>query len=140
MNAKSSKLVEVCNLKNDKPLLYSSDLADIFNLSKTTIKHYLTIGSSLGLVDYDPIFEEARNRVRLKEILPGSNSVVVEKDGICIGVYKSQNEVSRLSEQIFGRKYSPSLIGMILNGKVRQIPGYTLRREPSPKSDSKHTN
>ena len=140
LNARKSILVEVCKLKSDEPSLYTSDLADIFNLSKTTIKHYLTIGSSLGLVDYDPIFEEARNRVRLKALLPGSKRVIVEKEGQIIGVFQSQNEVSRLSEQIFGRKYSPSLIGMILNGKVRQIPGYILRREPVKDSDSKHLN
>lgn len=90
-----------------------------------TIIRYLKKGAKLGWCDYDPKEETRKgsgNRKNKRE-----RGVVILKDGLIIGEFKSANYIEKNSMEIFGEKMFGSNICKVCKGEKSQYKGLTFK-------------
>lgn len=125
--ALSNQVEKVCEYWNNKEEWETTtDLANKFNLSITTIRRYLKQGYKLGwCTDYNP--DDELKKAYKFAIKSTAKPVKVFKSDKLLGIYPSVSELSRQSEEIFGVKLSSSKIGLVCNGKRNHHKGFTFK-------------
>lgn len=107
---------EVCEYWNNKQEWETtSDLANHFNVSQTTIMNYLKSGERLRLCSYDVSVEKTKTAV--KNGKANSRAVEVFGNNKSLGVFESASELERRSEELFGVKLNHSAISLVANGR-----------------------
>jgi len=107
--AMSNMVKEVCDFKNEHTELTPLEISKFFPICRETITKYLHIGNKYGWCKYTG----------------NSKNIVVSKDNEIIGIYKSAKELSDLSENDFGVKFSEGYIRTVCK-KDKLYKGYKL--------------
>ena len=104
----------------------SKDIEKKLKVSKSSTRSYLIIASQLKLCDYDSQKSKARgaefrisNNVRCKPIVLFYNQEM-------IGVHPSASDLHRLSYDLYGKKFSLSVISNVCNKKLDGFDGYVM--------------
>ena len=117
----TSLKVEVCKMWNEgKKVL---EIADIYNLSKSTIINYLKQGAEAGLCNYNPKKEMERSFGNRKKPIK-----MFDKDDILLGIFESASYLSRKSEELFGIKLKSSNISKSSNNNGKLYKGYKFKK------------
>lgn len=117
---------EVCdywnNKRDDKT---TTDVGKIFNLDRTTIRHYLKKGVKLGWCNYNAKEEMKKSALNSVSLL--KKKVEIFKNGQSLGVFESCAELERRSEELLGIKFSSKSISSVCTGKRKQYKGFTFK-------------
>jgi hypothetical protein len=100
--ATTNKIKEICSYQVEHPECSTSDLAKHFQLSPTTIVKYLKRGTNLGWCSYNT--QEAVKQAQQKTLQTCGHPIRVWKNDDLIGTFESKTELSRQSENVFGRR------------------------------------
>lgn len=120
--SQKSLVFEVCEYwKNKKDEETTKDLEKYFGLCRSTIIKYLNKGTKYGWCFYDGKEEILKNKTNL------SKKVGVYKDNQFKGKYPSAMELSRISEEVFGVKFSLQNISLVCLGKKKKYKGYIFK-------------
>lgn len=120
----SNILKEVCTYwKNRSNNESTTDLMNVFHISRTTIIRYLKRGVELGWCEYDPK-EEYIKGTRTKT---NGKEVEIFKDGVSLGIFESASELSRRSIELFGVKLDSKNISSVCLGKSSHHKKYTFK-------------
>ena len=127
--ALSNRVKEVCDywhLHNDtnNENLNSSDIGEVFNLSKVTINRYLKTGNRFNWCNYNPKEEVIKS---VKKSKGSRKSVNVFKNGELKGTFESIMDLERNSIQTFGTKLNHNSISRVLNNKTNSYKGFTFK-------------
>lgn len=99
IDARKSKIYEICKIKKNNPKLTSNEISDITGVERSVIVDYLKLGKNLGWCTYDSKEEQRlsaqRNRPRKKIAVKNDNNEV-------LGVFDSCSELERQSVKLFG--------------------------------------
>ncbi|AKA70177.1 hypothetical protein [Clostridium scatologenes] len=120
----------VCEIKRDNPNLTSTEISNMFKLSKTTVKKYLSKGSKIwNWVHYDPKEEMKKSGVKCAKLK--CKEVEIFKDEISLGKFESCTKLEEKSEKVFGIKLAQSRISDICNPKSKRYQtlykGFTFK-------------
>ena len=117
----SNRIKEICDYWNNKEEWETTkDLANKFKLDRHTIIKHLKNGKRLGWCEYDSE-EEIKKGVRSQ-----GKPVIILKNNICLGVFKSAGELARRSKELFNIELNHSSICRYNNeGKVHK--GFTFK-------------
>ncbi|WP_133014901.1 hypothetical protein [Clostridium cuniculi] len=126
----NNKIKDVCNYWNNKENWETTGtLAKEFNTNKNTIRKYLSKGTKLGWINYNP--EEEAERIRIQNAntnkITRIKTVEVFKDGDSLGIFRSLSELSNVSEDVFGVRLQCGNISLVCNGKKPQYKGFTFK-------------
>ena len=104
-DSEKSLIKQVCeywrihnNINNEN--ISTKKLELFFKLNRATIIRYLKNGNIIGLCNYDAK-EEMKKSGRISGKLLGFKIKVI-KDNICLGIFNSASEISRISKKSFG--------------------------------------
>lgn len=132
--ALSNRVKEICNYWREynniqHKNLTTTNVGEIFNLTRHTVSKYLKQGAKLGWCNYDPKEEFNKNNEKtgLKNKKFKSKPVEIFKDGKSLGIFESTCELERQSEKLFGVKLLNSNISQVCNGKKSQYKGFTFK-------------
>ncbi len=120
----------VCKIKSDNPDFTSTDIANIFKLSKTTIKKYLVKGTDIwSWINYNPKEEMIKSAMKCAKLK--CKRVEIFKNGISLGIFESCTVLSKISEELFGIKLAQSRISDVCNPKAKRYQtlykGFTFK-------------
>lgn len=107
----SSLLKEICQYRNDHPDLFAQSVADVFDVSNTTVRNYWKQGAKLELCDYDPQ-KEFNRRNSLKHDWYQNIPLYVENlDTLENWIFTSKTEFSNLADDYLdGDKMTKSML------------------------------
>ena len=109
-----SNLVKLaCDYKTENPKMTPTEIGKIMKLCSETIRRYLKRGNNLKWCIYTP-----------KSIYKKARRIKIIKDKKILGYFKSCNELSRRSEELFGVKLTSSKISEVCSGKIKQHKGF----------------
>lgn len=117
---------EICDCWNNRSKGETTkDIADRFNIARSTINKYLHKGNELGLCKYDGKLERINNCSKIA----GANKRKVEMflGDISLGVFDSACHIERDSERMFGVKLSNATISLVCKGHRKHHHGYVFR-------------
>lgn len=124
--ALSNRVKEVCDYWNNKEEWETTtDLANKFNLGRTTIIRYLKQGVKLGWCNYNSE-EEAKKNIKIN-CKNNCKSVEILKNDKSLGIFKSVIELERQSEELFGVKLLSGHISKVCRDEKPQYKGYTFK-------------
>lgn len=115
-NALSSNIIKTCEIFNSS-VKSTQKIGDIIGVHKNTIVGYLKLGAEMGLCTYDVKKQRANS----------SKEVEVYKDDVLLGVCKSTVELSNISQDKYGIKFSTSGIRKCCNNVIASHKGYTFK-------------
>lgn len=115
-NALSSNVIEVCEIFN-YGVKSTRKIGSTIGVHKNTVVGYLKLGNELGLCNYDVKKQQANS----------SKEVEIYKDNVLLGVYKSTVELSNISQDKYGVKFSTSGIRKCCNNVIVSHKGYTFK-------------
>lgn len=121
LNAKTSKLIECCNLWKDGLHDFSA-ISKKLKVTKNTIGIYLAKGKELGICDYDK--EKHMRDAGSKLGKAKAKKVKVFKNEQYLGEFESATYIQGISEEKFGTKLSSSMISYVCRGKQQEYKGY----------------
>lgn len=124
-----SNLVKVaCEYKRNNPDFTVTDIGEIMNISRPTIRKYLKKGMKLGWCKYDEKEELIKNACngaeRLKDFK--SRSVEIFKNGQYLGIFKSVTELTNKSEELFGIKLTINGVARVARKERPHYKGFTF--------------
>jgi len=104
------------------------EISKIMKMDRHTIIRYLKRGSGIWC-DYNAKEEMRKSGIIMLEKSRELQSKPVEvfRNGISLGIFPSQSELSRQSEKIFGIKFVRDGISLVCQGKQKQYKGYTFQ-------------
>ncbi|MGL6175100.1 MAG: hypothetical protein ACRC1P_10895 [Cellulosilyticaceae bacterium] len=116
---------EVCDLWNSGEFLTVTLLAEHLKRDRSSVRKQLKQGSICGLCKYDPKDEQLKNSKRkgIAKIKP----IQILKDGKVIGEYNGANELSNVSEAMYGVKMIEGNIRAVCSGNQKSYRGFTFR-------------
>ena len=121
-----SNLVKIaCSYKKNSPEMTTTQIGEIMNLSKITVKIYLKQGNKLGWCNYNAK-EELKKSTSINGKMNGK-PVEIFKNGISLGIFPSCIELERQSENLFGVKLNNGNMSMVCKGKHKHHKGYTFK-------------
>ena len=117
---------EVCDYwSNKKEDETTVDLAKKFNLDRHTILKYLKLGKEIGLCNYD---SKEMDKIRCKKIgRSKSKGVLVYKNNVLIGEYKSLADLENRSMEIYKTILHHSAVSKCCNNIISQYKGYNFK-------------
>lgn len=121
----TSRVKEACEIKRNNPNMTTVEIGKIMRLWYTTIQKYLKKGNILSWCEYD--IEKEKYKGRRKAGKSSGKNVVIFKDGNSLGVFPSNNELERKSEELFGVRLASRTISAVCTGKRKQYKGYTFK-------------
>jgi len=116
---------EICKFKNNNEILSANKISKIFKIGTTTVTSYLNKGTKFGWCNYDGKEEMKRSAFKVGKL--NSKRVEIFKDGKSIGIFKSNNDLERQSEELFGVKLLNSAISAVCRGKRQSHKGYFFK-------------
>lgn len=122
--ALKNRVKEACELW-ENGLHDTLKISEMMKIGRSTVCSYLNKGKKLKWCNYDNKWFVENNAKKMKE--KRIKSVAIFKDGVCLGVFESSTELSRMSEDIFNVKLSQSKISIICNNKAKTHKGYTFK-------------
>lgn len=129
--AQKSKVIEVCeywkghnNINNED--LSTTQVGEVFNMSRGTILDYLKRGNDIGICTYDPHKELIKNAY--KNGKNNGKQVEIFKDGKSLGKFESAIELEKKSEELFNIKLYSQNIVKVCNGKLNKYKGFTFKQ------------
>ena len=131
--ALSNLVKEVCEYYNENKHMTTSEVGEVFGLTKTTIRKYLIKGNGLGWCHYDT--KENKGKAKEKTIETNrkalSKEVAVIKDDEEIMRFSSLRELNDCSLEKLGIKLSSSQVCIRLNPKHKKYgelyKGFTFK-------------
>lgn len=113
----------------NKEKITTGTLKEIFGLSYLVVSTYLKSGTELGWCNYDPKKEEYSSHIEASQIAAQKRMkpVIVYKDDICIGEFKSAKEAANRLNEITKEKFSPTNIRQVCNGDKKTHKGYIFK-------------
>lgn len=120
----STSLMKVCSDFWNEGVRPTQKIADKIGISKATVITYLKKFSELGLNDYDPQMEI---KTGLGKVPSNAKSVIIFKDNIVLGIYRSATELDRKSEEMFGVKLIQTEISSVARGEKNLYKGYHFK-------------
>ena len=124
--ATKNLIKEVCNAWNMASYKNTNNLSSMFGLCRSTVIRYLNKGAILGWCEYNPKEESLKSITRITKILSKQLEVFDMNDN-SLGVFKSCNELERISESIFGTKLNASGISLVCTGKKKTYKGFKFK-------------
>lgn len=123
---KTSLINAVCEYYNlcvtNNEYISTTMLSDKFKLSVKTIQSYLFFGNKYGLCEYDSKISKSNSSRRSKN----GKQVNVYKNNVLLNTYKSMTQLSELSEEHYGVKFSISKISKICDSN-ELYQGYSIK-------------
>lgn len=98
--ALSNLIKQVCKYWNTNLNFTTKDISEKFNISQFCVIEYLKKGSMLNWCNYDSKEEMRKNAPKNGE--KTSKLIIIFKDDILLGLFKSRSELERQSEKLFG--------------------------------------
>ena len=127
--SEKSLVKEVCDYWNNKNYLENTlNLANIFNISRSTIINYLKKGKELGWCNYNPKEENKKITDGMVEFYKKSmKKIEVFKNDISLGVFESITYVEKHSMELFGVQVSNKHISSVCKGKRKTHKGLSFK-------------
>ena len=122
--AVKSLVFDVCKAWASGRYPTTNDLTKDYPVCRNTIVAYLKQGTALGWCEYNPNEELRKSTSKNGKALGKPINVYINNQLICTA--NSAQELSRNSENIFGRKIFQSDISKICNGTKKQLPNIFL--------------
>lgn len=107
----------VCEYKKDHPELFTTDVAKIFHMNRTTVADYWKKGSTFGWCEYNPKDEANRFKRERWFYKPKSKPVIVRSEDGEERIFKSISDLEENSTALYGYK----LWGVTVSPKVNTI-------------------
>lgn len=120
----SSKIIDVINLWNSG-VKFTKEIANQVNLSVSTVVSYLKIGNNIGLCKYN--LELAEINRKEAALMAVSKPLLLLKDNIEVGIFRSASELERKSYTLYGKRIMKCHISEVLRGDRKQTCGYTAK-------------
>ncbi|MCU7196709.1 zinc-ribbon domain-containing protein [Turicibacter sanguinis] len=100
-DARESKVLEVCKMKKEHPMLTSNHISRKFGIERSVIVDYLKRGNKIGLCEYSAKKEMRKCASRNH---PRKPLIVKNLDGVVLGHYPSAAALEKISEEEYGFK------------------------------------
>lgn len=119
-----TSLMKVCSDLWNNGMRSAVEIAKEINLSKQTVITYLKKFSQLGLNDYNP---KQEMKTGLGRIPSNAKELIILKDDVCLGLFKSATELERMSEKLYDIKLHQTEISKVLRGGRDFYKGYRFK-------------
>lgn len=119
-----TSLMKICSDLWNGGIRSTQSIADRLGISKPTVITYLKKFSQLGLNDYNP---KEEMRTGLGKTPNSSKGIIILKDGVCLGKFKSASELSRKSIDLYNIRLTQPEVSRVARGERRQCKGYVFK-------------
>jgi len=115
-----------CYYESYKPITLI-DMANKFGISTATIYDYLSFGNKMNWCNYTSEYSDKIRNEKFKEYNKSiSKKIAIFKNGEYLDTYSSITQAEKISEEVFGAKFSRSCIRKVANGVQKDHMGYTF--------------
>lgn len=125
-----NSLVYIAGNKYDSGITDLDLLSNILHISRKTLRNYLVKAKELGICDFclDDLKKERSEKCKRAAQKRCSKSVIVMKNGVQCGTFKSVTELCEKSFELFGVRFDNKHVGDVANHRYGRKThcGYTF--------------